>query len=223
VLYLMVAALRLEIDGRLTFLVRQAVVAGAALAGHVALFMSMWLHARHVLHFTADPERQARRRWRLPLPHFRIPSLGWRRRGSRVVPAEADQEPAKSRRRPRRSASPTPAGASDSDARTKDAGESSSLARARSESPKLRFDRGHESDRGIPAEEPARELAEPPVAEALIADESLPESAIDDQAEADETAEHPTFEQPNLKGLSKKQRRRLMQELRDRERAARRE
>ncbi|HTI49413.1 MAG TPA: hypothetical protein VL475_00625, partial [Planctomycetaceae bacterium] len=94
--------LRLPLAGR----VRELTLLGTALLGHLSLFLSMWLHARHVLYCTPDPSRTARGRLRIPRPHFRLPTfgMGWRRSAATDGDVPAATEPREPKRRGRKAA-----------------------------------------------------------------------------------------------------------------------
>ena len=149
------------------------------LAGHVGIFLSMWLHARHVIYCTSEPAARRPSSWRIPRPHFGMPAMRLPR----------------SRRRNRPTTKPEPV--------------------ATEPSP-------HVGEAPQPA---ARHSIEkpPPIAPVELST-LVPEHGAESSAEVDpaqaQDVETREPAKPDLRGLSKKQRRRVLQELRDRERAA---
>lgn len=242
-------------------------MAGSSMIGHMSLFLSMWLHARHVLHFTHDPSRAPRRRLTIPRPHFRLPK--WRRASE----PEASQPPvlpgpvvetASRNRAPEVEQVTAAAGTN--------AVERAAPPKTEPPRPKLRIDARHKppapaSMPATPAETPIEEIpksvtiprAEPPShagqgvsqppkasAHVVIDEEPLtlsprsepqptdgkpeesappPQMTQDDEGppESDATEDGWTepFPKPDMRGMSKKQRRRLMAELREKERRGR--
>jgi hypothetical protein len=182
--YLVSIGARLELNAALLRNLRDLAIWGGVLAGSVSIFLSMWVHARHVLHCTADPTDQRAPTWRIKRPHFRLRRLRFPGRKAGVAgTAEKARE-----------------------------------ARFESKSP---VD-------GEPRDKPPAEAADshPAIAElapspAAPAKELSVHGASDGEScrSADDESDQGSS-QPDLRGLSKKQRRRLMQEIRDRERAA---
>ena len=173
------AGLHLEFESVFSPALRAVLVQVGLLTGHVALFVSMWLHARHVLYYTADPAPLSTRTWRVPRPHFRLPHF--RLSHFRLEPsqhaASADGAPVQT----------------DAGGREERRIEHSPIALgSRNTGPA-------ESD--APASEAVAEMA----------------TCRDEPADSEDVSEEGASK-PELRGLSKKQRRRLMQELRDRER-----
>jgi hypothetical protein len=240
--------LRIPIASR----VRELALAGAAMLGHLCVFLSMWLHARHVLHCTPDPSGKSKRRLRIPRPHFRLPRLGLgQNRSESTDSTEADAREVIESREPKRRGRKVARG---DRASAKPAGDAAGDA----DSAPPRTTRRIDSEPTEPAisipRKPGSRAAETgedgPAAEA-----SLPESLGDDEpltlpprrefVEAASDAQCPSppgqaedsrpdegddddgwtesFPKPDMRGMSKKQRRRLMQELRDKERAQRRQ
>jgi len=197
----------------------------SALAGHISLFLSMWVHARHVLHCTPDPAARPRSRWRIPRPHFRLPALrlpsiglpARRREANLPIDAQSVVDRPSSKRHPSTksaNAKPAPSGpAADQPAPGR--------------KPNLRLDGSH-------APSPERADTRPTSGEAAYhttetAPVELASLANKDHAEHVPDCEHPDardsepndlLSKPDLRGLSKKQRRKLLQEFRERERAA---
>ena len=67
-------------------------------------FLSMWWHARHVVHCTADPAMRPKSSWRIPRPHFRflhfrLPQFG-RKIPLDAAPQEEVARPTSRRKRP---------------------------------------------------------------------------------------------------------------------------
>jgi hypothetical protein len=205
------------------------VLLGASLIGHVCLVLSLVVHARHVLYFCADPAQSRRKKFRIPRPHFRWPQWARRRRG---VEPEADQSsspPRKSSRRRRRKEREEPTDVPDA------AAEADSSATRDKRNLKERVE-----------DEPAPELATaargvgPAPADTSTAsdrsrmdehDDRRDDEHVDSQYDerddgqrSEESYDDPSahMSKPDFRGLSKKQRRRLMQEMRDRDRSQRR-
>lgn len=279
--YAAAGSLQLEFKLPLAARMRELAQVGSALLGHVALFLSMWLHARHVLHFTADPSSAPRRRLRIPRPHFRLPKFGFSRRRADSPEAEAsatpEQEPARrsKSRKPRKSSAATKRTATSAAAEEQmDEPEVSGAkspaepvrrapqqvaavepeADAYDDAPVTAEQEGFEQDCGqdlqepltlpprretsqqesarreIPRQETLRHAASrQETAEASRAEESAvaaasgTESTHDSSGDQDEDeAWTESFPKPDMRGMSKKQRRKLMQELRDKERSQRR-
>ncbi len=180
------------------------------LTGNAALFFSMWVHARHVIHCSSDPAQSSKRMWRIPRPHFHMPRLpafqSLRRRNVAAAvetPAEAPKSP---RTRKRESVAAEAAAPSDAApaAQTPD----SPPAAAPPPKPRFRIDVRHD---------------EPVELKDVVAtrDESPAASPGEESSDSDQDQGADDFQsQPDLRGMSKKQRRRILQELRDRERAA---
>lgn len=228
--------------------VRELSLAGTALLGHLCLFLSMWLHARHVLHCTPDPSGKSKRRLRIPRPHFRLPKLGrgWKRSDSTEADASEAIGPQEPKRRGRKVTRVDRAA-------TKPATESASEAEPVPQRVTRRIDPKPEEPVISNARNPGSRMAETvddgPAVEARLSEslgndepltlpprrESL-ESAGDAQSLSppdrpensgpvegdDDDAWTESFPKPDMRGMSKKQRRRLMQELREKERAQRR-
>jgi hypothetical protein len=250
--YLPAGGLQLDFVFPVSARAQQFFMSGAALTGHLLLFLSMWVHARHVLYFTADPSRAPRRRLRIPRPHFSLPSLQflWRKRPEEKTTAEpATEERPTRRRKPRKSpaknvetANEAVAGATPVEAPV--TGESTSR-------PRYRLDTRHTPPRVERLSEPEPEPAPTPavdmVEEATPADdianeastrERWPESVEDQSILHEQPTEPPetvpsspepadddwdeASAAPDLRGLSKKQRRKVLAEMREKERAIRR-
>lgn len=241
--YLCAAGLSLEVEYLLPQAVQPLLVQGCLSVGHVGLFLSMWWHARHVVHCTADPAMRPKSNWRIPRPHFRLlnfrlPQLG-RKNQTGKGPQEAADPPISRRKRPAKKTTVEPESTAELDPTG-----STAASRQQSESsgkPQFRVDDRHEvssgrmprAPSGTPVEVPAERIparapaAAPPARDAAAIEmpprmnhtpaESLPDRNGQD-AEPDESDEHSS--KPDVRGLSKKQRRRMMQELRDRERAS---
>ncbi|MGE5195573.1 MAG: hypothetical protein ACM3U2_24030 [Deltaproteobacteria bacterium] len=240
VAYVTAAGLHLELDVLIAPATRLLSLQASLLAGHLAVFLSMWLHARHVLYCTVDPAAPPKSRWRIPRPHFRLPRLGWNRR--RPTEPEAAASPPSRRKRPAGVAELPPSGGAALERGSRHAPPSKRTETAGK--PHLRIDTRRESVPANPEESPSSVTTagptgrgsttisnsgsgSPPPREA--APQAVPAAASDprerssgarDEAEssAGEADEVPS--KPDLRGLSKKQRRRLMQELRERERTA---
>ncbi len=244
VAYLTAGGLVLEIDCIVPAGARIVLLESILLAGHVGLFLSMWLHARHVVHCTCDPSRQERR-WRLPRPHFRL----FRVRPKALeqtasVSAAIDEAPSPAESKRKRSArrapqptddqveaatpGPAPAPTAKSRYRIDSRHEEPFVASGSAASPA----RSAEADAAtkIPssASDDARRLSPAPVELEQFSSPAVPiELAAEDRDRAAESPEEPSdsdesspepLAKPDLRGLSKKQRRKLMQELRQRER-----
>ncbi|MFN0052367.1 MAG: hypothetical protein ACKV0T_09250 [Planctomycetales bacterium] len=284
--YLLAACGQIEIP--LSLEPRQLSLLRAALplVGHVALFLSMWLHARHVLHCTADPGVAPRRRLRIPRPHFslwrrtkseesvRLPteqppalpedapasSTGTKRRSKKgdlsqdaaplpQTPTKVPEETPRSTARSRlRIDSPHPTSREKPDSNDEDSpaesGAPSGSARpsastkppaerkqppAKTVVPPPPFDDAEpltlpqKPSNPLPAT-PSKEVSAAIPAVATSTEISREESsAVSAPAATDdeESGWNEPFPKPDLRGLSKKQRRRLMQELREKHRATR--
>lgn len=213
---------------------RPALVQATLLLGHIGVFLSMWLHARHVVHCTADPATSSGRRWKLPRPHmrlarWRLPRLE-RALDDRAVALEKAQLQGQ---RDEPVVAPSKVGVAEEE----NSG-GRRVAKSAAAKPRFRIDarhRGFLSSGGDPndaspafGENPAPPDEEPvPAASVRIQEPSAierPGARSDEVAVevSDETedANAPTTvpSKPDLRGLSKKQRRRLMQEHRQRER-----
>jgi len=251
VCHLSAAALHLELESVFSSLLRAILVAVGILVGHVALFVSMWLHARHVVHCTADPAPFPTQGWRIPRPHFRLPQFRlarWRSRPARLddektlEPRALQNGPQPRRKRPDSGA----AAETTSQVLSGSAPDRfDAPAAERPAKPRIRFDSRHAET----SQQAAPEDGAPPQRDAEGGNErrnnhspiamdsrkigpaepqgpigqNVTEPAIgrDAIADSDEAAEE-GLSKSELRGLSKKQRRRLMQELRDRERQSRR-
>jgi hypothetical protein len=181
------------------------------LTGHVALFVSMWLHARHVLRCTAEPAPRLKSTWRIPRPHFRLPRRRLTQARSESAPVDPAAPSVERTSKPRirldnRHREPVPqVGAP---ARIESSG---GLEQSRVISPiTLESQRIGPTD----SDDSATTSLHPTTAVHATTCEAA-------SAESEEASEEGSS-RPELRGLSKKQRRRLMQELRDRERESRR-
>lgn len=239
--YLTAGWLLLEVDRVFPAGARLAILESMLLAGHISLFLSMWLHARHVVHFTRDPSRQERR-WRLPRPHFRLfrlrPKAFDQPQGNAIA---ADERPKVIENRRKRSARPStqevdkrdaaaslePAPVATAKSRHRIdsrhgepfVGSSASVASVAADRPGEIAWSGDEAQRAAPV------VLEPEITNSLDEIESsAPDRAVANGAPEEGLDEgesqHEPLEKPDLRGLSKKQRRKLMQELRQREREA---
>jgi hypothetical protein len=176
------------------------------LTGHASLFFSMWVHARHVVHCSPDPAQSKKSKWRIPRPHFPMPKfLAFKRRQlpDAIDTTETQTESSKSpRSRKREPVSVEPAAPSDGAPvqQPQNAPPASDVL----SKPRYRIDARHNE----PVE--LKEVAAP-------RDESPAEGPPESEQARDSDDLH---SRPDLRGMSKKQRRRIMQELRDRERAA---
>ncbi|MBI3866586.1 MAG: hypothetical protein HY290_32290 [Planctomycetia bacterium] len=168
------------------------------LAGHAVLLLGLWVHARHVIHCSSEPAQSRKAAWRIPRPHFRLSKLpAWKGLQRREVAAPTEQAPAATKsRRKSEEVRETPSASSEA-AQARDSAPAVKAATGDSK-PRFRLDAGH----GQPA----------PAERADEAMESTAESEPDDDDDSS---------RPDLRGMSKKQRRRIMQELRERDRAAR--
>ena len=259
--HLSTAGLHLELESFFSPVLRVVLIQVGLLIGHVALFVSMWLHARHVLYCSADPAPLSRRTWRIPRPHFRLPHFQlphfqlphfqlphfqlpqWRSlqagqdRG-KAFESQAPPEGPKSRRK--RPITPAAAeivsqGVSESIPIDFAAPSTGSTSK-----PRIRFDSRHLESSQTTAPEDAspsqkdaggrqnssnqhspNAIGSPnigPAESVAPAGENVAEMATcrDESADPDEASEE-GLSKPELRGLSKKQRRRMMQELRERE------
>jgi hypothetical protein len=250
------AAVHLELDSFLSPAARAVVVQAGLLTAHVALFVSMWLHARHVLHFSADPAPGPGRVWRIPSPHFRLSKSRWmqawhNRKKKKAVESETPLvAPKAARRRPAAEIVAESTNSQGSERALVSPDESGAERQAK---PRIRFDGGHREPvrQTIPEivapqddatdqfdagtgpermEEPApatASLRNSAPARPPVPASQPPADASNGGAESEEADEAPDEgpregpSKPELRGMSKKQRRRLMQELRERERNSR--
>jgi hypothetical protein len=180
------------------------------LTGNAALFFSMWVHARHVIHCSSEPAQPNSRTWRIPRPHFhmpRLPAFGSLRRrsvaGTVEMPVAAPKS-ARSRKRGAVVAEPVAPAAAAPAAQVPE----SPPAAAIPPKPRFRIDVRHDE----PVE--LKDVVE-------TRDESPVSSPVEEPSDSDQDQNVDDLQsQPDLRGMSKKQRRRILQELRDRERAA---
>ncbi len=236
------AGLSFEFESLLAPDGRQVAIQGALLAGHITLFLSMWCHARHVNYCTADPAVRPRSNWRIPRPHFsllrlRLPQFRRRQEVDKATAPQVDCV-AKRQKRSTKAADPEPNLAVEPV--EKQASEKWASVLAGKSETRIDLAAGKLSDRSEPLPAPAAQVpvdrlpavqaadSRPPPGHNLGATERssqpvpahvpTPQGKTQVDAGADEPQEEPT--KPDMRGLSKKQRRRLMQELRDRERVA---
>lgn len=224
--YLGAASAELEMNLLPSSGMRKLIGGVAGLIGHLFVLFAMWLHARHVLHRSLDPCPAAPRRIHLPRPHFSIGRLLGRRgvRSQASLPAESID---------------TTAAQATAKAPARSALRIRSIAAAKSKAPSLPPEPAPVATARVegPASESlpqATHVEELPTAgRSAPADACLSETPESSSEKADRPADEgsridreeshdESLELPNLKGLSKKQRRRLIQEQRERERAARR-
>jgi hypothetical protein len=162
---------------------REVMFVAFLLTGHVSIFLSMWIHARHVVHCTPEPAASRRSAWRIPRPHFQFPAMRLLRAARRKKPAPTVE--------------PGPAHCAPPAAKTAPAVVSPAVER--------------------PLIEP------PPVVPVELSDLSdvapLTQPSNGDDGGASGTADQDQLK-PDMRGLSKKQRRRIQQEIRERDRAA---
>jgi hypothetical protein len=163
---------------------REVTFAAALLTGQVSIFLSMWIHARHVVHCTSEPAVSPNSAWRIPRPHFRFPAMRLPRPARRKKPAPT-VEPGPTNRA-------TPAAG-----KTASAVVSPAVERPSTEPPPV-----------VPIELSDLPNEAPFTRPSHGDDAGSSRSATEDQLK------------PDLRGLSKKQRRRMQQEIRERERAA---
>jgi hypothetical protein len=222
--YLIAAWLRLELAIPFSREVCSLLSEGSMLGGHVGLFLSMWVHARHVVHCTPDPAARPRSSWRIPRPHFHLPAL---RLPSFRLPAfgrepEPPREPQPALDRPTSKRKPA---AKSINANPEPAGKSAPAAEkpAPATKPHFRFDGQHSLSPEKVGQPPKiggdalDELESNPVELADPATCNRTEQALDGDQPDDRDGESDELpSKPDLRGLSKKQRRRLLQEYRER-------
>jgi hypothetical protein len=220
--YLIAAGLHLELEALVSPARRELLLNAALLGGHTGLFMSMWLHARHVKYCTSDPATPPNSGWRIPRPHFRL--LGLRRNRSLKPEAQPADAPLARRKRPARSSTPESESASDPAPDNIPAVERTEV----SGKPNFPIDGPHKSASVEADETTLGAISGGPrpweFAPATFT-ETNTDSEMDRPRERNEPEESDVESEqspstPDLRGLSKKQRRRLMQEIRERERAA---
>ncbi|MGQ0633918.1 MAG: hypothetical protein ACT4QC_04870 [Planctomycetaceae bacterium] len=199
--YVGAASLELDALPQVAGRVREITFQAMCLAGHLGLLMSMWLHARHVWHRTADPSAAPSRRSWIPRPHLKLPRLALTRKPSHNPDPDEGQAVERRRATKRRTSQASDTQPEESDARP---------------------DEPAPTPRAGDAARPAAVAAPPePARVDRSAFDERDSSDVEPVSEPEPLGDEPTFEKPDLRGLSKKQRRRMMQELRDRERAAR--
>jgi hypothetical protein len=232
------AGLCFEFDSLLAPDGRRLAIQGALMAGHIGLLFSMWCHARHVIYCTADPAIRPKSNWRIPRPHFSLIRLRLPQFRRHEVKAVQDDEVDRAKRRgkrPARNTAPEPLPVETTEDRTAERQTKGVLGKSamavdpgsRNSSveseriPQDAADRVPRQSAGPAAgtrEEPPRDLSATQRRSAPIqAAPPAAENSREAEAERDESLEQPS--KPDLRGLSKKQRRRLLQELRERERA----
>jgi hypothetical protein len=235
--YVVAAGLALEFEAFVAADVRLVTIQGSLLAGHVGLVISMSWHARHVLHCTAEPAARPVSTWRIPRPHFRLPRLPrFGRKPDLDAAAPGDVARNVRRKRPAKSTAADPQPTAEATER----GPAATSPAESSAKPQIRIDARHDPSsvkvdrvpQNLVAEAPVdrapadtttakiapRGRAETPVATPSRIDPAPAPDRSELNAESEELEE--PCSKPDMRGLSKKQRRRLMQELRDRERAA---
>ena len=238
--YTAAAVLHVELASRLAFTAGVLSPEASLLAGHVAIFLSMWLHARHVLYFSVDPERPAAFRWRIPRPHFRWPRLA--RNRTQPTEGQPGNSAAAHRQRPARR-NEGEAGASTVREHHAAAAPVAGQA-APPRKPHVRIDLAQEppaadadgarstttnagapnrtsgGDSGSGQAIPLPQAARPEAVPAVDDDSDAGSASQSNEADSSPDGTDEAFSKPDMRGLSKKQRRRLMQELRERERTA---
>lgn len=237
--FLTAAGLHMEVGSLTpTTAIRLLLVYGCLLAGCLFVFMSMWLHARHVLHCTADPAIQAKSTWRIPRPHFRLPRLGRTQKAS----TEPQADVALPSRRKRREGTSEAQSVAEVKANS-DATSARENERAAGK-PHFRIDARHESQpeatENASADEPtagsgtgaqmgrsddgsapqSHAATKSAVAPAAASETYLERQDDEDESDNGFDDSEEASSKPDLRGLSKKQRRRLMQQQRERERGA---
>lgn len=198
----------------LNSVVRQALlVQSAVLAGHVLLLHAMLLHARHVLYHTAEPSAKSRRKWNIPRPHFRWPSLRKFRKSKSESPVEAQDKPPAEK--------PTAKSKTRIDTKHEPVVAETPLVK-NSEPPTAPR---REEIRPAASVMPPAPVAPQPVqderdfiANSVDDDETDEDDGTSDGSPSDDDWSDDQRSRGNLKGLSKKQRRKLLQEQRDRDR-----
>jgi len=227
-LYLTVVALKLGSGSSLAAEQRLLAIQNGMLAAHLALLLCFWIHARHILYETCDPVEESRRSNWLPAPHW-FPR--WRGRTQRpgnsatgqestetpgaktdnsissAIGAEPQAEPGERLQRPTDASSqgefPTAAGPFEA-APVASKGRSRKVVAGTAEQRELDVDKV-----ALAADSPECTLVAP------TAEEGYGQSVS-------EASEFPTgAASPSHKGLSKRERRRLLQEERLKGRADR--
>jgi hypothetical protein len=180
---MLAAGLRIAGPAEVTEATRELLVGTSLLAAHVSIFLSMWIHARYVVHCTSEPAAGPQIRWRIPRPHFRLPAI---------------RMPGAARRK-----ESSPAIETATPNRAPAAAETTPTVESRA------------------VEKPSR--PPPPVMPIELSDlaDGVPlarSAECENAGSVSDGSEDPA--KPDLRGLSKKQRRRVLQEIRERERAA---
>jgi hypothetical protein len=253
--YIAAAAICLGIASSFTLRSQLQLQQIALLTGHSALFFSMWVHARHVFHFSSDPAFVQKRTWRIPRPHFRLSQLWPFGRQARSEVALARSSPDGHANAP---AEPIDR-ESDDGAETPRSRRAKMREESRFEANVVTQRKFDEQSVELNTDQPAelRELADferladqnaaqttSPIPRADTSVSAKPHFRIDgghapvdldalgqnadrgpnDQSPSEESFSDDEMElmtRPDMRGMSKKQRRRIMQELRNKERAAR--
>lgn len=211
---------------------RVAATAGAEMLGYFALMLALLVHARHVIYITAEPPAERPSLFskvaRNCIPAFRI-RLRLPRRRKRVA-AEAAVEPptaSTSAATDNVSAPPEPATKRKPTAKRKRSAKRKSAADepvADSSAESNRQEPKPDPDEQRPTEPPPAEpkASEPPAAEPAEAnDESNQQAPANTTRKSTHRIDDP-LDPSQLKGLSKKERRKLRKEHRERQRAAQR-
>ena len=217
------------------------------LMGHTALAFSMWVHARHVIHCTSEPAQIPKRSWQIPRPHFlaklrfpklRFPQIKFRSGKSTAETTSEDETATPDRKKRTKKRKPTAKRRVDqpeelipeeSDvAQTSEIDDRDSLepeVEAQTSEPEADWDEPVEpAPQKAPAREQLRGNVQPAELDEFSSNqgendepsyESNEATAENDGADG-EFADDP--DAPDLRGLSKKQRRRAMAEYRERQR-----
>lgn len=183
---------------------------GMALASQTVLLHALLLHARHVLYHTAEPSAAPRgRKLRIPRPHFRWPSLRRFRKAAVAVDSTGK---------------PTSTSRVRIDDKHETSGEKPKSGKAPLEKPAEVVAASPVKPRDVSPPQPVHKASEP----SSVNEHTDDRFSDDDEQEAtdydaeDNDWSDDSSSRPNLKGMSKKQRRRLLQEQRERERGQRR-
>jgi len=220
-LYLTVVAFKLGSGGSLEAEYRLLAIQNGMLAAHLALLLCFWIHARHVLYETCDPVGESRRTSWLSPPHW-FPK--WRRRAKGSCHSASGQDSPETSgvntdNALRTASGPdhqaVPGGFLQELADTAPDGEVPTAEGPR-ETVVRRPKRRSRTDLAGRSEQQKLDVDEPPPAA------DLPESSLVTPSAGElggqsgsETSEFQTAEVPSsLKGLSKRERRRLLQEER---------
>jgi hypothetical protein len=193
----------------------ERVVDVARFAGHGLCLLGLLLHARHVVHRTAEPAPLPERR-RIPRPHF-----GFLFR-KKTAPSDAEPETQKNQRakpkRTRRARKPSRTSAVDEEAEATAHDDDAEASESQWDAADEESEPETPATAAQPA--PARVLDrwQPAAAVPQSAALSRPQSHLEEDGEDEDDADDGLENHPSLQGLSRKQRRKMLKHLRQQQR-----